>query len=103
MTTGPEPRIRTEAGFWRVTSSIPSPSGRLRHEPIEHRERVEWARRALRVVLDSLDRERGVAQALDRAVVEVDLAHAEAGTRRDRRPDHLDLVVLGGDLDQAEL
>ena len=47
------------------------------HEPVEHRERVERPRRALGVVLDGLDRLLAVAQALDRAVVEVDLADPE--------------------------
>ena len=71
------------------------------HEPVEHRERVERARRALGVVLDGLDRLLAVAQALDRAVVEVDLADAEARRRRQRVADDLDLVVLGRHLDDA--
>ena len=59
-------------------------------EPVEDGERVERARRALGVVLDGLDRQLAVAQALDRAVVEVDLARPgtrdDAGQRRRRRP-----------------
>ena len=58
---------------------------------------------ALGVVLDGLDRQRRVAQALDRAVVEVELADAEAGPRRQRLADDLDLVVLGRDLDAARV
>ena len=42
-----------------------------------------------------------VAQALDRAVVEVALADDEAGLARQRLADDLDLVVLCGDLDAA--
>ena len=73
------------------------------HEPVEHRERVERARRALGVVLDGLDRLLRVAQALDGPVVEVDLADVEAGRGRQRVADDLDLVVLGGDLDEPEV
>jgi hypothetical protein len=40
-------------------------------KPVEDRQRVERAGRALRVVLDGLDRQLAVAQALDRPVVEV--------------------------------
>ena len=42
-----------------------------------------------------------MAQPLDRAVVEVDLAHDEATRGRQRLADDRDLVVLGRDLDQA--
>ena len=44
-----------------------------------------------------------MAQPLDRAVVEVDLADPEAGRRGQRVADDLDLVVLGRDLDEPEL
>ena len=44
-----------------------------------------------------------MAQPLDRAVVQVDLADAEARCRRQRVADDLDLVVLGGHLDEPEL
>ena len=57
------------------------PAGAAADEPVEDRERVERPGRALGVVLDGLDRQLAVAQALDRAVVEVDLADAEAGRR----------------------
>ena len=58
--------------------------------------------RALGVVLDRLDRQRRVAQALDRAVVQVQLADVEAATPAGSDvADDLDLVVLGGDLDAA--
>ena len=97
--------MRTEAGLraGRLTG-LRSRSGRRgRHEPVEHGERVERPGRALRVVLDGLDRQLAVAQALDRAVVEVDLADPEPGRGRQRVADDLDLVVLGGDLDEPEL
>src|SRR5438067_7782559 len=53
----------------------------------------------LRVVLDREDRQLAVRQALDRAVVQVDLADEEAGGRVDRRAVDLELVVLRGDVD----
>ncbi len=59
------------------------------HEAVEDGEGVERAGRALGVVLDGLDRQVPVAQALDRAVVEVHLADAEAARPRGasrRRP-----------------
>src|SRR6478735_26043 len=105
MTTGPEPRIRTDAGFpvsAAVIARSPS-SARGRHEPVEDRERIEWSGRALRVVLHGLDRQLAVAQPLDRAVVEVDLADPEPGPLRQRRADDLDLVVLGRHLDEPHL
>ena len=74
-----------------------------RDEPIEHRQGVERARRALRVVLDRLDRQRRVAQALDGAIVQVHLADVEPAAGRQRRADDLDLVVLGGHLDEPEV
>ena len=79
----------------------PAPDGG--HEAVEHGQRVERAGRALGVVLDRLDGLVGVAQPLDRAVVEVDLADPEAAARRQRVADDLDLVVLGGDLDEPEV
>ena len=105
MTTGPEPRIRTDAGLWtrRAQRVRASRRRRGRHEPVEDRQRVERPGRALGVVLDRLDRLLAVAQALDRAVVEVDLADPEARRRRQRLADDLDLVVLGGHLDQPHL
>ena len=94
----PGPRMRTEAGSAardgaavsrtvgaRVAACGPgvrhpraSGGARRGHEPVEHRERVERPGRALRVVLDRLDRLARVAKTLDGAVVEVDLADAEA-------------------------
>ena len=56
MTTGPLPRMRTDAGFGAgsVTAGL---ARRARgHEPVEHGQRVERAGRALGVVLDGLDR-----------------------------------------------
>ena len=79
----------------------PAPGGRRGDEPVEHRQRVERAGGALGVVLDGLDRQLAVTQALDRAVVEVDLADVEAAGRRERVGDDLDLVVLGRHLDPA--
>src|SRR4051812_45915154 len=99
MTTGPEPRIRTDWGF--VTPDSPAVSLRGGHEPVEHRQRVEWTGCAFRVVLDGLDREGRVAQPLDGPVVEVHLADVEAGVPGQGLGEHLDLVVLGGDLDEA--
>ncbi len=74
-----------------------------RHEAVEDLERVERPGRALGVVLDGLDGPLTVAQALDRAVVEVALADVEAARRGQRLADDLDLVVLGRDLDPAAL
>src|SRR5204862_4475151 len=59
-------------------------------------------RRAFGVVLDGLDRLLAMAEALDRAVVEIDLADPEPGRDRQRRPDDLDLVILGRHLDDPE-
>ena len=56
--------------------------------------------RPFRVVLDRLDRQVAVAQALDRPVVEVDLADVEPAGPGQRVGDDLDLVVLGGHLDE---
>ena len=94
MTTGPLPMISTDglAGF------TAQPLG---HEAIEDRQRVERTGRALRVVLDGLDRLGRVAQPLDRAVVEVALADDEAAVWRQRLADDLDLVVLRRHLDAA--
>ena len=78
--------MRTDRG--RGTSALDhrrhrsEPVRGRRHEPVEDRQRVERPRRAFRVVLDGLDRQFAVAQALDRAVVEVDLADVEAAARR---------------------
>ena len=44
-----------------------------------------------------------MAQPLDGAVVEVELADAEPGRGRQRLADDLDLVVLGRDLDEPEV
>src|SRR6185503_12066610 len=104
MTTGPEPMIRTDAGF--VVTWGPSSRGRgleRGNEPVEHRDRVEWTRCAFGVVLDRLDRELDVPQALDRAIVEIDLAHPEAAVARQRLAHDLDLVVLRGHLDVASV
>src|SRR3954453_11422926 len=106
MTTGPEPRIRTDAGFGRRAPGVvtASPPGRDRlDEPVEHGERIERARGALGVVLHRLDRLRAMAQSLDGPVVQVELADAEPGCVGQRVADDLDLVVLGGDLDGARV
>ncbi len=105
MTTGPLPRMRTDAGLapGRVTRRVPRGAAHGGDEAVEDREGVERAGRALGVVLDGLDRLVRVAQPLDRAVVEVELADVEAGRGRQRLADDLDLVVLGGDLDQTEV
>src|SRR3990172_2178862 len=98
MTTGPDPMIRTDAGLRGV-------AGREEgvEEPIEDRERIEWRGRTFRVVLDGLDRQLTVPEALDRTVVQVDLADAEAGGGRQRVTNNLDLVVLGRHLDQTRV
>src|SRR3970040_3091679 len=70
-------------------------------EPVEDGEGVERSGRSLRVVLDGLDREDVVAEPLDRSVVQVDLADVESARGRQRTPDDLDLVILGGYLDGA--
>ena len=102
MTTGPLPRMRTEAGFGPGGLTGRSIRGRG-DEPVEHGQGIERSGRALGVVLDGLDGQLGVAQALDRPVVEVELADPEPGRRRQRLADDLDLVVLGGHLDESEL
>ena len=71
MTTGPEPRIRTDAASGAGPDRarldrrrrITGPSAarqpvrqRARHEPVEDRERVERPGRTFGVVLDRLDR-----------------------------------------------
>ena len=100
---GPEDQDRRRlADRVRVNGRAPR-RRRGRHEPVEHGQRVERAGRALGVVLDGLDRLLAVAQALDRAVVEVDLADPEARRGRQRVADDLDLVVLGRHLDEAHL
>src|SRR4051794_10870282 len=116
MTTGPEPRIRTEAGFGPgavmpagMASSTAHPmtaAGTTRSsgdEPVEHSERVQRTGRALGVVLDRLDRLLAVAQPLDRSVVEVHLADVETRGRRQGPADDLDLVILGRHLHDPEL
>ena len=97
--------MRTEAGFGPggVTPARLPPGRGGRHEPVEDRQRVERARRALGVVLDGLDRQLAVTQSLDRPVVEVDLADPEPAQGRQRVADDLDLVVLGRHLDEPEL
>ena len=103
MTTGPDPMISTEAGF---TNGL------------GHRTATADAAATKRSNTASASSGPGapsgwywtvsigrlaVAEALHGPVVEVDLADPEAGPLRDRRPDDLDLVVLGRDLDQPEL
>ena len=84
MTTGPEPRIRTEAGFaaGRGHRRRRAPAGAAATNRSKTASASSGPGRALGVVLDGLDRQLAVAQALDRAVVEVDLADPEAGPRR---------------------
>ena len=100
---GPEDEDRGGLRAGRRQRAAPRLQRRRRDEPVEHGQRVERPGRALRVVLDGLDRLLAVAQPLDRAVVEVDLADPEPGRGRQRRADDLDLVVLGGHLDDPEL
>src|SRR5690349_20755132 len=73
-----------------TTGSRPTP--RRGNEPIEHRQRVERARRPLWVVLDRLDRPLTMTQPLDGPIVQVDLADVEPGRRWQRIADDLDLV-----------
>src|SRR6266542_3421408 len=73
------------------------------HEPVEDRQGIERARRALRVVLDRLDREIAVAESLNGAVVEIDLADPEATGGGQRLGDDSHLVILGGDLDEPQV
>ena len=105
MTTGPGAEDQ-DRGRLLGTRSVNGPrlARRGRHdEPVEDGERVERAGRALGVVLDRLDRQLAVAQPLDGAVVEVDLADPEADAAGQRLADDLDLVVLGRHLDQPQL
>src|SRR4051794_37726781 len=99
MTTGPLPRIKTEAGRSVIRHLAPGLVGaaapaaslrRRRDEAVEHRERIERSGRTLGVVLDGLDRQLDVSQALDGSVVQVDLADGEARSRRERFGDDLD-------------
>ena len=79
MTTGPEPRIRTDGRCPAAVTTRPRAGADAGgHEPVENRQRVERPGGPFRVVLDRLDRQLAVAQALDRPVVEVDLADVEA-------------------------
>ena len=83
MITGPLPMISTDFGLVMPRSAATG------HEAVEHLERVERTGRAFGVVLHGLDRLRRVAQALDRAVVQVALADDEAavgGAASRRRP-----------------
>src|SRR5688500_5427010 len=100
MTTGPEPMIRTDSGFRPASTALCTDWHRVRpptrgDEAVEDGERIQRAGRALGVVLDGLNRQLHVAQALDRPIVEVHLADAEAAAARQRLADDLDLVVLG--------
>ena len=108
MTIGPEPRMRI---LWR--SSRYAARTRLQ-EPVEQVEGVVRPRAGLGVVLDGRARDVEQLEALDRAVVEVDvgqLRRAEVGLPAHRlvgldasaavRRPHREAVVLRGDLDPA--
>src|SRR5258706_4305310 len=100
MTPGPEPMRRAEAGLLtRLASRRPERGDKA----VEHCEGIERSRRALGVVLHGLDRELGMAEPFDRAVVQVDLADAEATALRQRLAHHLHLVVLRRDLHVARI
>ncbi len=89
-----------EAGRAAVTSMARRPAGvHVPEEAVEDLGRIQRTGRALRVILDRLDGQLMVAQALDRTVVEVALADVEARPCRQRLRDDLDLVVLGRDRD----
>src|SRR3954465_15110871 len=102
MTIGPEPRIRMR---WR--SSRLGMRGDPLEEPVEQVERVVRAGSGLRVVLDRAAGDVEQLEALDRAVVEVDVAElraAEVGVPLDGlvgvdrlrpvRAEHREAVVL---------
>src|SRR3954467_8855529 len=102
MTIGPEPRMRMR---WRSSRRGISGlrSGHLGDEVVEQPERVVRTGARLRVVLPAAGRDVEQADALDRAVVEVDVrelglaevaAQALAGLAADR-----EAMVLGGDRD----
>src|SRR5262245_628506 len=117
MMTGPEPRMRMERG--REVPPTPSlpPGARaaagatgstataelqrtdVTEEALEHIGCNERPGGAFGVVLHGLDGQAMVAQALDRAVVEVALADVEARGRRQRVSDDLDLMILCRDRD----
>src|SRR3954449_4482467 len=99
MTIGPEPRIRI---LWR---SSRRGTGQLPDEVVEEADRVGRAGPGLRVVLDAAGRDVEQADALYRAVVEVDvrqLGGAEVGfDALPGLPRHGEPVVLRGDRDPA--
>src|SRR4051794_10752348 len=99
MTIGPEPRIRI---LWR---SSRRGTGQLPDEVVEEADRVVRAGPGLGVVLDAAGRDVEQADALDRAVVEVDVRElglaevalqALTGLSTHREP-----VVLRGDGDPS--
>src|SRR5512133_135332 len=92
------PLPMTATRFTIATDRAARSSSARGDEAVEDGERVERARRAFWVVLDRLDRLVHVTEALDRAVVEVDLADAPSAVLRQGRADHLDLVILRGHL-----
>src|SRR6188768_1188679 len=98
MITGPEPMIRTDLGR-AVAFTGCSRGVHAFQEAIKDCERVEGSGRSLGVVLDRLDGLGGVAQPLDRPIVEVVLADDEPRLGWQGVAHDLDLVVLRRHLD----
>src|SRR3954454_6988780 len=111
MTIGPEPRMRIFS-----MSSLRGMRLDLLKEPVEEVEAVVRAGAGLRVVLDRAARHVEEGEALDRAVVEVDVRQLRGAEVRlpahrlvagDRllaaRAEHGEPVVLRGDLDPPGL
>ena len=99
QTPGSAPRL---SFWWPPGSTVTLSASGGRDEPSQRGERVEWSQHPLGVVLDGLDgQSRWRRPSTDRSLRSTWLTRkpgAAAATRHD-----LDLVVLGGDLDQAEL
>src|SRR3954447_11712125 len=111
MTIGPEPRMRIFS-----MSSLRGMGGDLLQEAVEEVEAVVRAGAGLGVVLDGAPRHVEQREALDGAVVEVEVrqlrgaevglpAHGLVGVDRLLAPgaEHREAVVLRGDLDPAGL